>query len=49
MVYEYFSNENLFKRHKYASPKDTEKTVCPKNVWMQHCSWTDWEGGSKIF
>lgn len=20
-----------------------KKMVCPKNVWMLHCSWTDWE------
>ena len=57
IVYEYFSNKNLFKRHKDVShwhqtsnifgpsaPNIRRFHVCPKNVWMWHCSWTDEEG-----
>ena len=75
MVYEYFSNKNFFKRHKYASLRhqmssilvpvapttreldmslnypytDVRKMVRSKNLWMRHCSGTDWEGGIKDF
>ena len=26
-----------------------KKMVCPKYVWMRHCSGTDWEGEIKDF